>query len=716
LTASSLGKRSLGYVALFVLIASAVAMPSCSARAAADEIPHENYDLVGSDLEVVIVMLNSSIRYSERALMCMYNQTMDLTEQNLSVVRNLLVPAERVLQEIEDVASSFENLSALIPPFAGLSRLMDEFAGDEVRLLSIRTGLVNASTLPALTGDDLIAALDAIREFNELIVKMNNTIDDMLVSAWDITDLTVEDRMPFLGNELVPLIEKLRELLNMIEQDVRRIIEEDLPLEETEPFLILWISSSIYYLGDTIIGGGYLFFDGAFAPGHEVLMLMDDDELASATTSTGGRFSFTYRIPLNGSWVGVHSIVAECATPAGNLSSGAISFRISLIPTVITLKLTKDEMSISDAVQASVTLRDFRDNALESGMCSFSVDGLETGFQTDAEGSASRTWEGEELGYGSHSFRAAYEGEVPYAPSLSGELHVTVNIPTSIHLVLFSTEVRRGQYIVGNGTLFANGTDRLPGQTVSISIDGVLVTNLTTGPNGEFAFTLSSDQLSVGVHTMSAALDQRDLIWRYSQDEENFVVKWYKQGKYPFWPIIPGWGGVPGDLIPYLFIGRNAYFFWLLLLAFTGVMIRLLQMRKRVIARRAAKRSDELEPMDSIIRATGAVAAPPDTFEMPPPTEGPSNPNERIVWYYQRFLAFLLKKGWLGLRASMTHREVARVLKALGYPRDPVEDATMLFERALYSGANMTDEDAIHMSAAMTSLVRPGGKGVRDAV
>jgi len=717
LTDSPWGKRSLGSIALFVLLFSATAMPASSGLASADEIPHENYDLVGSDLEVVLLMLNSSIRYSERALMCMYNQTMAQAEQNLSVVRNILGPASRVLEEIEDVASSYENLSTLIPPFAELSGLMDGFAYDEVALLGIRTELVNASSLLALTGDNLIAALDAIKRFNELIVKMNGTIDDMIVTAQDITELSIDGERPFADNQLVPLIEKLRALLVAIENEVFKIIEEDLPLEESEPFLLLWISSSSYYLGDTIIGGGYLFFDGGFASGHLVQIVFDGTELTSATTSAGGKFSFAYQIPLNGSWVGIHTIFAMCATPVGDLASDTLSLRISLIPTIITLALSADEISISESAVASATLKDFRGNPLESDACHLVVDGDEVAFQTDELGVGAHTWQGGQLRYGMHAIRAVYEGEVPYAASLSGLRYITVDIPTSIDLRLFLSEVRIGQYILGNGTLYANGTERLAGQNITISIDGTAVTNLTTGADGEFAFTLSSGSLTAGGHTLRAALLDRNVIWRYSQDEESFTIRTYKEGGYPFWPVIPGWGGLPGDLIPYLFIGRNAYFFWLLLLAFTGVMVRLLQMRKRAAGRAAALRSEELEPMDSIMRASGAVAAPPtEAFELPPPTEGPANPNERIVWYYQRFLGFLLRKGWPGLRASMTHREVARVLKAWGYPKDPVEDATMLFERALYSGTRMTDEDAVHMSTAMTSLVRPGGRVVSDAV
>ncbi len=715
---SSPGKPSIASVALVVMIASATLMPMSSTGAAADEIPHENYDLVGSDLGVVIMMLNSSIRYSERALMCMYNQTMVLAEQNLSAVRSILVPAENVLEEIEDLASSYDDLSALIPPFAELSGLMDEFADDEVALHEVRVELEDASNLLALTGDELIDALDAIKRFNELIAEMTGTIDDMVVNAQEITDLSVAGRTPFIDNQLIPLIERLRDLLALLEIELSRIVDQDLPLEESEPFLLLWVSSPSYYLGDCIIGGGYLFFNGAFASGHSVRISLDGSLLTAVTTSAGGGFSFAHEIPLEGSWVGAHTLSANCTTPVGLLTSDALPIVISLIPTVMTLTLSADAVAILESVAASVVLRDFRRNPIESGACRLTVDGDPLTFETAPDGTASLALQAVQLGYGVHSVMASYDGEVPYAPASSPTREVTVDVPTSLDLRLFSNDIRRGQYIVGNGTLYANGTERLADWKVSLFLDDLLIVNLTTDARGEFAFTLDSGGLSIGGHTLRAALLDRDIIYRYSQDEESFTIKWHEEGGYPFWPVIPGWGGVPGDLIPYLFIGRNAYFFWLLLLAFTGVTVRVLQMRKRAAVAARDRASEGLEPIDSSLRVSGAIAGPSEeTFELPPRSEGPTNPNERIVWYYQRFMAFMMKKDWPGLRASMTHREVARMLKAWGYPNEPVEDATMLFERALYSGASMTDEDTVHMSAAMTRLVRPGTrKGVADAV
>jgi hypothetical protein len=57
------------------------------------------------------------------------------------------------------------------------------------------------------------------------------------------------------------------------------------------------------------------------------------------------------------------------------------------------------------------------------------------------------------------------------------------------------------------------------------------------------------------------------------------------------------------------------------------------------------------------------------------------------------------------VKASATHWELARLLWSLGYPRNATERATILFERALYSGRNLTDEDVVLMSSALSDIV-----------
>jgi hypothetical protein len=247
----------------------------------------------------------------------------------------------------------------------------------------------------------------------------------------------------------------------------------------------------------------------------------------------------------------------------------------------------------------------------------------------------------------------------------------------------------------------------MPDQDITLSVDGIVVSNLTTGPNGEFSFSVSTESMPVGAHTIVAAFLHHESIWRYSQDEQSFTVYGQKIVKYPFWPIIPKWSFGPGDTIPYLFIGQYAYFFWLLVLLGAAIAIRVIQIkdkRKRI----QPGRTEVLESLEKGAEAMPATAAEiaAMAMEVLSSADGPTNANERIVWYYHRLLAFLSARANIAIRTSMTHWEVARVLKILGFPVRPVDRATILFERALYSGALLSDDDAVMMSTALTDLVR----------
>lgn len=701
---------------LSALLALAILLPSTSMGARADEIPHENYDLVGSNLDVVIALLNSSIGYSELALDSMYYQRMADVDDNLSIVTGVITPAEQLLSQIRNTASSFENLSLLIPPFARFSSQEDSFAAMESSLIASMDQLVSASVLQTLTGEEMIQALDAIARVNSLITNMNGTIDDMLASANDIIDLQVQDERPFSQNNLIPLIERLRDLLNITLEEVNRIIHDEIRWTESEPFLLLWLSASSYYLGEDIRGGGYLFFNGSFASSHLVQIQMDGDNLTDARTGARGGYSFSYPIPLNASWLGPHTVQSYAVTTNGTIYSVPLPMSILLIQTTIHLDATRLVLALPDSTTMTATLRDVRSAAVPNAPCHIIVDDDNTTFTTDASGLFSNVWQAAQLGYGVHTFQAFFDGMLPFAQSESSVVTVVVDVPTDVKVTVFSERFFIQYSIVGNGTLRANASEPLADQHITIFIDGLAVANVTTDENGIFAFSIPASTLTVGTHTLRAAFEDRDPVWRYSQDEVNFKVYSQKHGQYPFLPMIPGWGGGIPETIPYLFFGEYAYFTWLLILALIGIVIRILQMRKRSRVR-AADESHMLKRLEEIAGTPEMPAGASGDIMAEPAFEGvqPATPNEKIIWYYQNLLLFLTRKRRIGLRESMTHWEVARVLRALGYPLNHVDRATMLFEKAMYSGTSMTESDTIEMSASFGQIVGKRASGVANA-
>jgi hypothetical protein len=691
-----------------VFLAFVLVSPGVIIGARADDIPHENYDLVGSNLDFVISLLRSSIRYSEGGLMAMYNQSMADVETNLTVVRGVLIPAERLLVEIKNLTESYGNLSYLLPSFGTLSTQMDSFASMEVSLIGARDTIVSASLLANLTGAEYLNALDAIIRVKSLIDSMYRTIDDMLVSANTTIALVVDGVKPFTDNQLVRLIEKLRDLLFLIDVRIDAIITEQIPWSRTEPFLIFWLSATSYYLGEQISGGGYLYFDGTFAPDHLVQIVMDGQNLTSTQTSGVGEFAFSYPTPIDASWLGAHSLHATADTPNGTLNSAAIGIQILLIPTTLRLDLSQILLSPPESLTASAALTDVKGDSIVSAPCYLILDAENITFTTDSSGEFERSWTGFDLGYGTHSFQAFYEGELPFAPSNSSIVSVEVNIPTSVQVTLLSDRAYLGYFLVVNGSLAANGSTPLPGFEVTLLVDGTAIANITTDAQGKFRLSVPTEGMSLGGHTLVAAFLHREYIWRYSDDSASFTVYGSKQAKYPFFPSIPGWGGLsPPGSFTYLFIGPNAYYFWLLILLLVGITIRVMQTRNARKKALAKARSQMLVSLEQIAEALPTPVPTMDQFaeEIAKEEERQATPNDRVIWYYQRLLAFLTRRDSLSLRASMTHWEVAKLLKNFGYPSSPVDGATILFEKALYSGDELTDNDTVLMSTTLTKLI-----------
>ncbi len=445
---------------------------------------------------------------------------------------------------------------------------------------------------------------------------------------------------------------------------------------------------------------------------------MDGANLTTSTTLASGKYSFSYPIPNNASWLGAHAIQARAATPNGTLYSGVVQIQIVLIPTSIKLTPSSLVMTYEDILRLDVTLRDNRQRPLPDAPCYIIVDSSNISFATDDGGSFVMYRSGSELDYGTHTMQAFYIGELPYAPSSSAIVTVTVDIPTNVTVNLFSERFFTSHYIVGNGTLVANASTPLPAQKITISIDGVPMANVTTDSQGVFGFLIPASQFPAGTHILRAAFLERDYIWRYSQDEVAFSIFSQKVGKYPFFPSIPGWGGGIPETIPYLFFGEYAYFTWLLVLALIGIAIRILQTKKRKFE--LAKRAEHelLVSMEGAKEATGIAAAGPEamTIDVSDLAVSARTPNERIVMYYHRLLEFLTKRRRIDLRESMTHWEVARLLRTLGYPDNHVEKVTVLFERALYSGTDLADSDTVQMTSSLGELVITKLPGVVRAV
>lgn len=681
---------------------------TCSA-----EIPHENYDLVSSDLEMVISLLNASIRASEEALLDMASEDVVSAEQSLALIDTALAPASALVGQMTGVAGSYEDLSVLLPPFTDLYEQMEGFAAMEVDLLETRDLVLELSRLQNMTDEQTNEAMIAVAEFSSMIAVMREMTDSMLAHASRIDGLTVDDMRPFVPNDLGELIEDLEEFLSRLEQQVEDAVHDDIPWQEDISFLLIWLAKDRVFLGDSLAGGGYLYSDSVFVEGVAVTLLIDGSPMIYLTTGGGGSFSFTFDIPVEESWLGGHTIAGLAAVLTGDLSSDTLTFTVTLVPTVTTIDVPMTELSPTDLVDATVQVMDGRGMPLASVECVLTVDDSDIGLVTGESGSVGWSRTASELGYGNHTLSAAYGGGLPYAPSVSRTVWISITISTSLNLTLLSDRLTKDDYLLGRCTLVSNDSTPMPGRHVSMYMDDVLINNHTTDENGSFAFSHRTTGISAGSHVLSVAYEAEGVQWRNASDSEIFTVITYEKAKYPFFPWIPDWGMGFVDEIPDLFFGEHAYYTWLLILLVVGLAMRALTVRrsKREARDLDAERRRAYEDMRARNGLSmGGAKAPSSLLDRF--GEEPDMPHDSVIWHYSRLVDFLRRRRRVALAGSMTHWEIARLLMAIGYPRQATNKVTMLFERAFYSGSGVSGEDADQMRSSVREIMdHAGGAG-----
>lgn len=686
-------------------------MPFASFDSAA-EIPHENYDLIDSDIDLVVAMLNASIRASEEALRSFHDQNLEVAQGHIDMATSVVDPAAAMLDQIEDVAASYTQLTVLIPPFTALHDELQTFLELEDQMLSIRVEIAAIAAETNLSDSDAIAVVDSIREMNIVLTAMNDTIDVMLVCAGDISSLTIDDGFPFLPNALAELIERLRDLTRSMHEDIAEMIEEDIPWQDDKPFLLLWIADSDIFLGEMIDGGGYLLSSGSFVADSAVNVSVDGSTILTTYTNSGGAFSFSFTVPINSSWLGVHNINATAQVSEETIASDTLIFIVSLVPTTMTLRLSNTTISPWDELVVEATLTQKRTLPLPAVCCTLSVDGVAQEFTTDGAGRSEWVWTGADLGIGAHVFSASFPGLLPYAACESDEVTVVVDVPTSLALNLFTDRLRIGWYLTGDGILTANASLPLGDKKIALSIDGAVVTNVSTDATGKFAFSIGTIDLQAGTHILSAQFIDPASYWRSSEDHVPFYIVSLSYSDYPFLPWIPGWdiGGGLTEQIPYLFFGEYAYITWLFIVLVIGVVIKALQVRKR---RSALKESSESALAESVA-PTAALSHGKSAVMREQMPEWLVSPNEKIIWHYHNLLTFLKVRYRIGITDNMTHWEVANLLGSLGYPQDEARRIALLYEMAQYSGSVASDDDVLQMDSYSMWLKNSGG--VRPAL
>lgn len=683
--------------ALAALVIAVSFSTGCSA-----EIPHENYDLAASDLEMVVALLNASVRASEDALSAMADEDLQSSAESLDLIDGALSPATALVDDLVGVADSYDDLSALLPPFVDLHDGMAEFNDDEAAMLEVWNLVATMSRLEDMTDEQANETLRAASEMLSLISSMRATAGSILASAQRIDGLEVDGVAAFVPNDLVELVGELVAFLDLMEQRLEDALADEMPWDEGVSYLILWIQGTTVFVGEDLVGGGYIYLDPTSAVGLEVSISIDGTERLDETTGLTGGFSFAFPVPAEEAWLGEHSIAAHAETPLGGLASETLVFTVTLIPTQTTLELSSTELSPNETLLVTVLVEEEEGDPLTGVSCTLTVDSASLELVTDPDGRAESTLDAVGLGLGPHYLSAAYAGGMPYAPSASETVYVSVTVHTALDLTLSSDRLQKGEYLLGRCELSSDREEPMAWETVTMTIDGLFVDNHTTEEDGSFAFSYRDEGLGAGSHLVTVTYTSNSPGLRNCSDSEVFTIIELEKRPYPFLPWIPGWGGGLSESVPDLFFGDNAYYAWLLILLVAGLTARAMRARR---ARAEAKASRQGAGGASY-GLPGGPAPPAKSLSR---AEAPGNPYDDIVWHYGRLVAFLRGKKRMALAESMTHWEIARLLLSTGYPRAATNSVTTIFERAFYSGSGVSAEEADRMRSSVKEIIEHAG-------
>ena len=701
---NSMATRLAAIVLVFVIATS----PFASA-----EIPHENFNLVSSSIDVIVQMLNQTINATELALVSCINQDPFNGERNLQLVDTILEPVGMLILMIQETGGIETNLTYLTPPFENLSEGGHSFVAKQSSFL------IGIADLRALIGKELtpIEAYDAKQRLTEMtrtVALMNDDLDYMDESADEIANLTVKGDYPFDTAYLKELIDRLRMML----PDYMDMLGEILWLVKwIDPFVTLGMTKDLYYLGEEAIGIGFVFDGNKPLAGADVFVDKDNASFnfTTVTTNANGMYKFTWSIPRDPAALGVHSFLVRAWVNSSWYMPPSRSYiMVEKIPTHVSISLDARRYSPAQWVNATATLVDYKGmpvidyNASLSHIVSIfkgappqkqesvqfflddvaGVNGTTTGL-----GTVNWPFSAATAGYGTHEIYARFNGSPIYQPSKSGTASFDVNYQTDLRLNISDHRVKPGIFVDITAWL-DNASQPLSNRTVTVYFDDAVLIANKTGADGSVLYRLNTTNISTGTHILRAYFSSNEIKYTSAVSDDEFLTIYVDPTDNNNPPPPP-----PPDQ------NKNNWlpdWLWIILLGIVILMLAIVlvatdtlknvrdaNLRRKRKAEEAkalaiAGKSSEIFTLAGVPAVSGANGGF-DYGIMPPKTA--------IVMLYMALLSHLSVDRKMAILPTMTARDISRMLMVKEFPAESVGQVTKVFERAKYSAENITKDD-----------------------
>ena len=677
------------------LLAVSVVLLLTAGQYASAEIPHENFDLVSTDMNLVVQLLNQGLNATEMALVSCIDGRPANASQNLTLLDTILEPVAELISEIENLATSYYSLRYLTPPFEKLALGGHRFILNQSIFLNCLASLKSyvGKTLFAL---ESVEVGELIASSRTTVFNMNSNLNTMDNATEGVSNLLVENTRVFDTTYLEELIDRLRMLLDEYQTQLDSLF---FIMQWGEPFLLLILDDDEYYLGEKVKITGYLYNGPAPIVGKAVDIYKDGMWLDTVPTNDNGTFDAAWDIFIDKDELGRHNITAT-AVIEGYFLEDKREIVVLKIPTNLTLWINGERFPPDETIVATSLLEDYIHKPLEDKTVEYQLDNRYIDLMTSATGQAELVLKAAELEWGRHYITARFNGTEIYDPAENVTQFFDVNYNVSLQLSLSSNRVKQGDNVTIKATLQVNNTRTLPDHEISLKIDDTFLVSGITNEDGDFVYKLNTKNTPSGTHFVTAWFFSTELKYEDAVSPVQILIIYVPSS---------GEHGDGGDWWDTL-VG-NVY--WLLLLIIIIMILAVLMLSKDAIenARVAGLRKAAGLKTPGVTVGTIPVAE-----DMLPPPEFPVSgevsgldfsampPRVAIVKRYGLLLEALRVWRKIPIQANMTAREIGELLRRTGYPADETTQLTGIFERAMYSARETTSADWERFSSLVDAV------------
>lgn len=568
--------------------------------------------------------IDQHLKYSSMVL-----DTIDESVQSRSMLQDVLIPLRRMSLNVTSLA---RNHSFVLDFFESMQLFISSGEGQNTSLLS-----------------NITLIHQHLTDMSNHIRSIQNQIP-LLQSYFSMT--TLEGDM-----------QDFSRLVNRYERYLDLFVSF---LYIDEPYIALYTDKNQYYLSENLSFHGYFIEPTGFVSNQTINLYKDEDQLYSTKTNRFGRFTFF--VETDNETADTYSFQVETKYQNNIYRSDSLDISFSLMPTNITLVLSKTQIQPDESVTLAGRLRTLTHKPLQE-IIHLVINDQSVSVQTNITGSFTYVLSNYS-DYGSYLITASFQPIKTFEPC-STTILFSINEPTVLSLSSNQNTFTDDDAIQLTGMLTEKHTQKgLIDKNISLLLNGKVIEYTSTDENGSYSFLLSTDDVSMNLLLFQTRFDARLPQWRSSTSKT--LTLSYEQSLF-------------SDLF-ILISGFSIFFIALIVLFF-------LYSRKKTFFGSKPNESLSSIRMSKRILDMKTLQLSQHVFNDTISTSLPSK--QKIIQMYHQLLSFFMDHG-IEFDSSATHKDVQNQLRQLHLPSDSIDDITFSFEQAQYS-TNYIHDGQVHL-------------------